>query len=249
VTLFLLQLNRIPRTATGSSVLNELREGFAEVRSRTWLWVMILYFGIFNILAFPAFGVLGPYVAKHSLGGAGAWAIILTAGSLGFLIGGTLALRVGSTRPLLYSELGCLLAALPPILLGLHAAVALIAAAMILRSIGSGWGDALWHTTMQEQIPEHAISRVSALDWTGTLVLNPIGFALVGPLAATIGTSTTLIGAGTLTAIATLAVIAVPSIRNLRTQPTPGPRKPEPTANDSADHRLPVEQLTDAHLK
>ena len=69
----------------------------------------------------------------------------------------------------------------------------------------------------QERVPASAISRVSALDWTGTLVLNPIGFALVGPLAAIIGVSATLIGAGTLTAIATLAVIAVPSVRNLRT--------------------------------
>jgi len=172
--------------------------------------------------------VLGPYVAKHSLGGAGAWAVILTAGSAGFLIGGALALRVGSTRPLLYGELACLFAALPPILLGLHAVVALIAAGAMLRSIGLAWGDALWHTTMQEQIPEAAISRVSALDWTGTLVLNPIGFALVGPLAAIIGISATLIGAGTLTVIATLAVLAVPSVRNLRTHPTPGPPKPEP---------------------
>jgi MFS family permease len=220
VSLFMLQLNRVPRASVGTSVLTELREGFAEVRSRTWLWVMIVYFGIFTLLAFPAFNVLGPYVAKHSLGGAGAWAIILTAGAAGFLIGGALALRVGSTRPLLYSELACLLAALPPILLGLHVAVALIAAGAMVRSIGLAWGDALWHTTVQEQIPEAAISRVSALDWTGTLVLNPIGFALVGPLAAVIGISTTLIVTGSLTVVATLAVLAVPSVRNLRTQPT-----------------------------
>lgn len=175
--------------------------------------------------------MLGPYIAKHSLGGAGAWAVILTAGSAGFLIGGAIALRVGSTRPLLYGELACLFAALPPILLGLHAAVALIAAGMLLRSIGIAWGDALWHTTMQEQVPAAAISRVSALDWTGTLVLNPIGFALVGPVAAIIGISTTLIGAGILTAVATVAVIAVPSVRNLRTESKPGPTKPEPSPN------------------
>jgi hypothetical protein len=160
VSRFLLRIDRIPRTAGGTTVLGELRDGFGEVRSRTWLWVMILYFGLFNILAFPAVGVLGPYVAKHSLGGAGAWAVILTAGSVGFLIGGTVALRVGSTRPLLYGD-------------------------------------------------------------------------LVGPVAAIIGISTTLIGAGILTAIATLAVIAVPSVRNLRTHTSPpgGPPRTDPAPN------------------
>jgi len=77
-------------------------------------------------------------------------------------------------------------------------------------------GDSLWHTTLQQRIPESAISRVSAIDWTGTLVLNPLGFALVGPLAAGIGIRTTLIASALLTLGSTLVVLAVPTVRNLR---------------------------------
>jgi MFS family permease len=61
-----------------------------------------------------------------------------------------------------------------------------------------------------------AISRVSAIDWTGTLVLNPIGMALVGPLAGGIGIRTTLMASALLTVTSTLVVLTVPSVRALR---------------------------------
>src|SRR5439155_24883821 len=49
-----LRLPRKVRETARASTLSELREGWNEVRSRTWLWVMIVYFGVFNIAAFPA---------------------------------------------------------------------------------------------------------------------------------------------------------------------------------------------------
>ena len=91
-----------------------------------------------------------------------------------------------------------------------------IAACALLSSAGLTWGDSLWHTTLQQRIPESAISRVSTIDWTCTLVLNPLGFALVGPLAAGIGIRTTLIASALLTLGSTLVVLAVPTVRNLR---------------------------------
>ena len=91
-----------------------------------------------------------------------------------------------------------------------------LAACALLSSAGLTWGDSLWHTTLQQRISESAISRVSAIDWTGTLVLNPLGFALVGPLAAGIGIRTTLIASALLTLGSALVVLAVPSVRNLR---------------------------------
>jgi MFS family permease len=232
-SLALLRLARPVREATGASMLTELREGLAEVRQRTWIWVMIAYFGVFNILVWPPFAVLGPYVAKHSLGGPGAWAAILTGGAAGFVAGSLVAIRVGASRPLLWGELACGFAALPSLFLGLRFPVALIVAATFVRSLGISWGDALWHTTMQQHVPERALSRVSALDWTGTLVLNPLGFALVGPLAATVGVRATLVGSAVLTAAATLCVMCVPSVRNLRAEPQPAQAIPEPTIEPS----------------
>jgi MFS family permease len=232
-SLALLRLERPVRDAAPASMLTELREGLTEVRSRTWLWVMIVYFGVFNILVWPPFAVLGPYIAKHSLGGPGAWAAILTGGAAGFVAGSLAAIRVGASRPLLWGELACGVAALPALFLGLSFPVATIVAATFVRSLGIAWGDALWHTTMQQHVPERALSRVSALDWTGTLVLNPLGFALVGPLAAAVGVRATLVGSAALTAIATACAVTVPSVRNLRVEPRPAPTIAEPTTEPS----------------
>ena len=51
--------------------LRELRDGFTEVRSRRWLWTSILAFTIFTTIAYPAFMIAGPVIAKESLGGPG----------------------------------------------------------------------------------------------------------------------------------------------------------------------------------
>src|ERR671935_681729 len=55
VSLALLRLERPVREATGASGLTELREGLSEVRQRTWIWVLIVYYGVFNIFVWPAF--------------------------------------------------------------------------------------------------------------------------------------------------------------------------------------------------
>jgi hypothetical protein len=232
-SLTLLRLERPIREATGASMLTEIREGLAEVRKRTWIWVLIVYYGLFSIFVWPPFFVLGPSVAKHSLGGAGAWAAILTASAAGFAVGSLVAVRVGASRPLFWGELACGVSALPALFLGLSLPLALIVVACFARSIGLAWGDTLWYTALQEHVPERALSRVSSLDWTGTLVLSPLGFALVGPFAALVGVRATLVGSAILTAVATVGVVSVPSVRNLRAEPQPAPAIPEPTTEPS----------------
>ena len=52
---------RIP----GSTVFHELREGWHDFWSRTWLWVIVLQFGIVNAVESGAVQVLGPGIAKE----------------------------------------------------------------------------------------------------------------------------------------------------------------------------------------
>jgi MFS family permease len=216
-----------PRAVAATSVFRDLREGLREIRTRTWLWVMIGYFGVFNVAAFPALLVLGPYVAKHSLGGAGAWALILTIGSVGSLLGSLVALHVRPSHPLRVGELACLTAAMPMALLAIPAPAAAVGIALLLARAGTTASDALWQTVLQQRVPEAALSRVSAIDWTGTLVFNPLGFAVVGPLAAVVGVRATLLAAAALTAAATISALSVPSVRQLRDLSRAGP---EPSA-------------------
>jgi hypothetical protein len=79
-------------------------------------------------------------------------------------------------------------------------------------------GNTLWDTTVQQQVPQESLSRVNSYDWMVSLIFQPIAFAVVGPLAVAVGEAETLILAFVLGTGANLAILVVPSVRNLRRQ-------------------------------
>lgn len=76
-------------------------------------------------------------------------------------------------------------------------------------------GDIIWFTTFQRQVPDHLMSRLSSFDWFGSVALNPLGYALVGPLAHVLGVAATLYLAAALNLVVSVAVAASPAIRGL----------------------------------
>ena len=54
-------------------MLRELREGWSEFRSHTWLWATVLQFTVVLAAWCGGFQVLGPAVARAHLGGPAAW--------------------------------------------------------------------------------------------------------------------------------------------------------------------------------
>jgi len=215
-----------PRNPSGShGFVHELREGWQEFTSRTWLWASVLLFGVGN-LAFAGWIVLGPAVADERLGGAGAWAVILTAGGVGAVIGGILAIRIRPRRPLVVCVLAATLISLQTLALALSAPTALIAAASFVGGIGIAVHLTLWFTVFQQQVPEHAQSRVASYDTLGSFILMPIGMALVGPLADAIGIVETLWIALVVMWASWGAILLLPSVWAIRRSaavPAPSP--------------------------
>jgi hypothetical protein len=74
----------------------------------------------------------------------------------------------------------------------------------------------LWETTLQQHVPPASLSRVSAYDWFGSLLGDPLGLALAGVAAAAIGMSRTLWIAAAVDLASVVALLAAPSVRNLR---------------------------------
>jgi hypothetical protein len=201
-----------------ASILEDLRHGWRQFVERSWAVAMVISFGLFQLTFFPALLVLGPLVAKQHLGGAGAWGAILAAQSAGAVLGGVLALRLKVSRPLVVSQLlvlpaGALLAAL-----AVPLSPVAIAAASFLVGNGFALGSTLWFTALQRNVPDHALSRISSFDWLGSVALNPIGYALIGPIAGLIGMPGTLAIAGALNVAVCLSVVLVPSVRSIRMQ-------------------------------
>jgi MFS family permease len=208
---------RPPRTR----MVQELREGWGEFASRSWLWTMVASFGLFQLTLFPALLVLGPTVAKAHLGGAGAWGVILAFQGAGSIVGGLLALRLHPPRPLVAATLLCVPTALLLALLGAVAPIPLLCIAGFIASVGLTSGDIIWFTTFQLEVPDYLMSRLSSFDWFGSVALNPLGYALVGPLANLLGVSTTLYAAAALNACVSLAVASTPAIRAVDRRPAP----------------------------
>jgi predicted MFS family arabinose efflux permease len=201
-----------------------LREGWREFWSRTWLWAIVIQSAFTNALVASLF-VLGPVVAKQSLGGASSWGAIMAASGAGSVVGGVVMLRYHPRRPLLIANLWALLFPLPLFVLAARSAVALIALAAFITGVSIAVFSVQWTTTIQREIPAHVLSRVSAYDWFGSLVFLPLGMALVGPVASEIGITTTLVGCGVVMVLLMLATLLVPSVVRL-TVPMQNERTP-----------------------
>jgi hypothetical protein len=192
----------------------ELRSGWGEVRSRTWVWSIIGAFSVINLLVAP-FYVLGPLVARQDLGGATAWAAILAGNGAGQVLGAALSMQVRPYRPLRAAVLACGLGCIPTALLAAGTPAVVIGAAAVLAGAGVMLFNTLWETTLQSHIPVAALSRVSAYDWFGSLTFQPIGFALAGPVAVAIGTTSTLWGAAALELVLVASLLLVRDVRTL----------------------------------
>jgi len=191
-----------------------LREGWREFWSRSWLWVIVIQSAFVNALVASIF-VLGPLVAKQSLGGASSWGAILAASGAGSVVGGIVMLRFHPRRPLLVANLAALVFPLPLFFLATRSYVALIALSAFVAGVSLAVFSVQWTTTMQREIPAHVLSRVSAYDWFGSLVFLPLGMALVGPVASKAGITTTLVGCGVLMIFLIVVTLLVPSVARL----------------------------------
>jgi predicted MFS family arabinose efflux permease len=215
---------RLPRGAAadtgGDSLVRDLREGWREFASRTWVWASVASASASRAL-FAAFLVLGPVIAERQLGGASSWAAISACFGAGMFAGGALAFRVSPARPLLVAALGASVFALPLALLALAAPVPLIALASLITGAGLMLAEALWTTTLQRHIPPESISRVVAYDLVGSMALQPAGLAAWGPIAAALGLSPALWLAFGLQTVAALSLLAVRQVRRLPAGPDP----------------------------
>jgi MFS family permease len=209
-----LLLTRVHPRARGASaapepVLRELKAGFEEVRSRRWVWVTIVAFAGAILCVYAPWYALAPIIARGSYGSAGVFGLLESLGGAGAVCGAIAGVRWRPERPLKAGLVLVLAWPLMALLLATRAPVWLVAAAALATGFGFSLLMIWWETALAEHIPPHALSRVSAYDWMGSLALLPVGFLLAGPLAGALGARTVL-GVGSLVGIALLLVALAP---------------------------------------
>jgi MFS family permease len=199
-----------------TNFLADLALGWREFSGRAWLWAIVIQFGFVNAVQQGSEGVLGPAVSKEHYHGAAGWGLIGAAQAIGLLVGGVLMLRLRPRRMLLVATLGFLLSA--PLLFGLAVPLPLVVVLLlgVVAGIGTETFGVLWDTTMQQEIPQDRLSRVYSYDALGSFALIPLGLAVAGPVAEVVGARATLFAAGLISLTATLAVLLVGDVRDLR---------------------------------
>jgi predicted MFS family arabinose efflux permease len=203
------------------ALLADLRVGWHEVRSRQWVWVVLVATSLALLLALAPYMTLGPTIAEDRYDSTGVFGALAVALGIGTLLGSLAALRFRPRHPIRFAMAwGALW---PPVfvLFALGPPLFLLLPLFVLMGFGLSMFDVSWDTTLAERIPPHALSRVSAFDYMGSLALLPLGYVLAGPLGEAFGSVEVLVVGGVLATVAQLLALATPGVWRLQNSPRP----------------------------
>jgi MFS family permease len=199
-----------------NSVFNDLKLGWVEFSSRSWVVAMVVTFAAINACFEAMLQVLGPLAFDKGDSGPRNWSYNLAALTVGMIIGSAVALKIKFPRPLAISMVLIATSALWDF--SIAAELPLIFA--VIGAMFSGFAIEIfmvnWNTSMQKHIPEQSFSRVASYDAFGSYGIAPLGIVIAGPIAATIGISNALWWTGGITCVVALLSLLVKSVRDLR---------------------------------
>ena len=200
----------------GSTMLREIRDGWSEFRSHTWLWVIVAQYGVLLAVWYGSFEVLGPVVARTDLGGPAAWGAITAAESVGLIGGGLASLRFSPRRPMLFVVLIGAAMAISPLSLGMLWPLPLVCLAAFFLGITLEITMVQWTVALARNIPRAKLARVSAYDALGSVIAMPVGALVAGPVAAAIGVPATDYGAAAVIIVASALALIPREVRTIR---------------------------------
>ena len=198
------------------SALRDVGEGLRFVGAHTWLWGTLAAAAVALLAFWGPMEVLVPYVVKNDLGGgADDLGLVFAAGGLGSVLAALAVAQLGVPRQrVTFMYLAWTGATAALVGFGLAERLWHAMAASFVSGALSTAGLVVWGTLMQTLVPGRLLGRVQSVDWLVSIGLVPVSFAATGPLAEAVGADATLVWAGVLSALATLAFLFLPGMRN-----------------------------------
>lgn len=216
--------------AEGASMLRELREGWTEFWSHTWLWATVFQFTVVLAAWYGSFQVLGPAVAKAHLGGAQAWGLISASEAIGLIVGGLVALHWSPRRPVLFVVGSGAVISISSLSLAMLLPLPVICLAAFCIGVTIEAMMVIWTVTMATKIRPGMLARVSAYDALGSTMGMPAGALVAGPIAGSLGVPVTQYGAAALILIASALALIPRDVRNTRMHEALRPEPVSPVA-------------------
>ena len=211
-----LHVPAVVQTEAVKGFVRELRAGWQEVKSRTWLWVMLLRVCLVLCIVVAPFQIIGPLGLREQGYGAAAWGWLQAVFSGGMIVGALIALRYRPRRPMITVALTGSTAVAAPLALAIFGDPWALGGVYGLRGIAVGVLVAIWNTTLQTQVAKESLGRVTAWDWMASLALWPAGLAVAGPLTQAFGVTTMCWVTGGLGVVASFWVLLVKDVWRLR---------------------------------
>jgi len=193
-----------------ATVWLELRQGFREVRARSWVWATLLAFCVALFVGFAPWAVLGPTVATEQYSSIGFYGLVTAALGAGTIAGSLIGIRWRPRHPMRLAMLAILLWPVAMILFAAGVTLVVVTPAFVIAGAGVALFDVWWLTALAERIPADKLSRVTSYDWMVSLGLMPLGYLLAGPLAGAFGAEEVLLG-GSAVALLALAMGLLPA--------------------------------------
>ncbi len=201
-----------------TSVLGDMREGFAYLKNWRPGMILVLVAMILNFLAAPAFSLSPILVSNYFLGDEVELAILQSFGAIGMVVGAVfLTIWGGGKRKSITILAALILEGFGTALIGLvpansfTLAILFYAFVSFLNPIVNGVLIAI----MQATIPPEKQGRVFALIVSGATAMMPVGLALAGPLADIYGVPFWFIISGIGTVIVSVAASFSSSLRRI----------------------------------
>jgi hypothetical protein len=202
-------------TATTRHFWMSLREGWGEVRSRSWLVAFLAGMSVYHVVVLPSIFVIGPVLMARELDGARSWAVITASFGVGNVLGDLLFLRWRPRFALRVASLLLVGSSCQAAMIGSGLGTWGIGALELLAGVCVTGAFTLWETSLGEHVPARSLSRVSSYDYLATAGVIPLGNLIAGAASAAYGLHATLLAMTVIGVVASLAVAAVPAVRML----------------------------------
>lgn len=244
--LTMLRLTRAERRPGDGALWRNVRSGWYEFRSRTWLWSVILVWSLYGLLVFAPSAPLGATVIVDEHGST-AYGVVSSMFGAGAVVGGLIAMRVRPARPLVVGAAAMSSFALCPLTTAFDLPAPVICAGFAVSGIGYAVWNVIWLSTVQTHIPAAVLNRVYVYDVAGSTMVLPLGRALAGPAADGFGIRHVLMGATVFAVVGTVAMLCVPAVRALRREDAEsGPDESGPESDTAPDGARPSSPTVEA---
>ena len=205
--------DRVPLRRVG----DDLREGLLFVARSAWLWVTICVAGLSTIAYAGPMQVALPFLIKDQLNGdVGVLGLFYSISALGSILAAAWighCVRLRRRGPTLYGA--WMLIGLLVMSIGLPVGIpAILAIAFGIGACNSVLG-LVWTNTLQECVPARLLGRVTSIDYLGSSILVPAGYAIGGWATDTVGAPLVFVGGGALMTVLVAVGLLHPDIRNL----------------------------------